>query len=142
MSHWLEPVLGEHAVSLPIELIAIAASFVIGLFGLTMAYARYSSNEEWPRRFAQPLEIFLPFVERKWYVDELYTAYIVNPLRAAGEWFAQVFDRGVIDWTVNAVGSFSMSLSDPLRKLQNGHVPTYALSILVGVVAVVSYFVL
>ena len=50
-------------------------------------------------------------------------------------------DRLGIDAVVNGTGSLSMRAGDYARRLQNGAVPTYALSILLGVVVLVVYFV-
>lgn len=141
LEHWLEPALGEHTIGLTAELVAITLSILIAAFGLLLAYARYVRNEAWAARFISPFHVFQRWVEHKWYVDEFYMAAIVNPLRALSGWFAAVVDKATIDGLVNGVGGVSMRLGDRARQLQNGSVPTYALSILIGVVAVTLYFV-
>jgi NADH-quinone oxidoreductase subunit L len=75
-------------------------------------------------------------------VDEFYIAVIVNPLRRLAAWFATVVDNRAIDGLVNWVGAVSVNLGERVRYLQTGSTPTYALSILIGVVAVTLYFVL
>lgn len=139
--YFLRPAIGRHSLSLTVELIAITFSVIIAIFGVLMAYARYIANERWPQNLAAPLKIFESWVEHKWYVDELYLATIVNPLRSLSSWFASAVDKATIDGLVNGVGGFSMALGERARQLQNGSVPTYALSILIGVVVVTLYFV-
>lgn len=142
LEHWLAPSIGEHeAPPLTPELIAITLSALIAVFGFLMARARYLSKEPWAQSFAKPFAVFQPLAEHKWYVDELYMRFIVNPLRALSEWFATVIDKSGIDALVNGVGALSMRLGGQVRHLQNGAVPSYALSILVGVTVIVAYFV-
>jgi NADH-quinone oxidoreductase subunit L len=106
-----------------------------------LAYGRYVTNEEWAARFVAPFQAFQRGAENKWYVDEFYMATIINPLRALSGWFATVVDKTTIDGLVNWVGGINMRAGEQVRRLQNGAVPTYALSILIGVVVVTLYFV-
>jgi NADH-quinone oxidoreductase subunit L len=83
-----------------------------------------------------------PALDNRWYVDRFYNDYIVNPLRWSADWFAVRVDRAAIDGLVNAMGGGSLRLGQRLRYIQTGATPTYALSILAGVVVLVAYFVL
>ena len=143
MEQWLEPALGLHEEpDLILELSAIIISVLVAIFGLLMAYARYVRNEAWPRHLAGYFSGLQPILEHKWYVDEFYTNYIVMPLRSLANWSATTVDQKIIDGTVNGIGQVSMRAGNWTRKLENGAIPTYALSILLGVVALVAYFVL
>jgi NADH-quinone oxidoreductase subunit L len=142
MEHWLEPALGHHeAPAAWIELTGIVLSIIIAIFGVLMAYARYVGHESWADRLTEPFKALAPHAEKKWYVDEFYNMAIVKPILMASEWFAGTMDRLGIDALVNGTGSLSMTVGEYARRLQNGAVPTYAVSILVGVVVVVVYFV-
>ena len=142
LQQWLEPAVGGHEIGLTIELIAVTLSIIVAIFGVLLAYARYVSEERWPHMFIAPFQTFQSLAEHKWYVDEIYLAVIVNPLRALASWFATAVDKRSIDGVVNGVGTVSMRMGESVRHLQNGSVPTYALSILVGVVAIVAFFIL
>jgi NADH-quinone oxidoreductase subunit L len=139
--HWLAPAIGEHEISLTIELIAITLSVIISIFGVLLAYARYLGRERWATTLTAPFKAFASGAEHKWYVDDFYMATVVRPLRAVSGWFAAVVDRLGIDGLVNGVGRASVGLGEWTRQLQTGAVPTYALSILIGVVAMMAYFV-
>jgi NADH-quinone oxidoreductase subunit L len=141
LEHWLEPSLDEHRIGLTAELIAITLSVIVAVFGLLLAYARYLANEQWAARLIAPFRGLQSAAEHKWYVDEFYMAVIVQPLRAVAGWFANVVDKLGIDGLVNWVGGASLALGERARRVQNGAVPTYALSILIGVVLVTIYFV-
>ncbi len=142
LEHWLEPALGHHeAPSLIIELLAFLLSIIISLFGILLAYGLYVKQEAWTKRLVEPFKPLQPLAEHKWYIDEFYMAVIINPIRAVAEWFAKTVDKMGIDAIVNGVGKGSLALGEQARYLQNGAVPTYALSIFVGVAVVVAYFV-
>lgn len=141
LTSWLEPVVGDVAeVPIVIELLGIILSIIISFFGLLMAWAYYIRKETWPTSLAKPFNFLRPTLDRKWYVDEAYDKIIVAPLKGFAAFFANIFDPKLIDGTVNAVGSVCLDAGQAVRKLQNGAVPTYAFSILLGVVAVLIYF--
>jgi NADH-quinone oxidoreductase subunit L len=78
----------------------------------------------------------------KYYVDELYDATIVQPIKRTSEralW--KVVDAGVIDGAVNGAGSLVNGASGVLRRLQTGSMRAYALSVFVGVVVIIGYYV-
>ncbi|MEI6246054.1 MAG: NADH-quinone oxidoreductase subunit L, partial [Acidobacteriota bacterium] len=77
----------------------------------------------------------------KYYVDEFYNAVIVQPIKrvSTGVLWRGV-DAGLIDGTVNAVGLVVRGWSAVLRRLQTGSVRAYAMSIFVGVVVIVGYY--
>jgi NADH-quinone oxidoreductase subunit L len=141
LDNFLKPSVGEHAEpTLVLELVALTLSSVIALLGFWMARGKYVMHEGWVDRATGWLGFMKPVLEHKWYFDEVYNFAIVNPLKALASWFAGFFDPKVIDGAVNGVASGTGWLSERTRRLQNGYVPTYALSILVGVVAVILYF--
>ena len=54
-----------------------------------------------------------------------------------GRLLAQPVDKGIIDGAVNGVGALVRLFSGRLRGVQTGYVRTYAVALLLGVVAVV-----
>ncbi|MYH60588.1 MAG: NADH-quinone oxidoreductase subunit L [Caldilineaceae bacterium SB0675_bin_29] len=149
MEHYLEASVGKPAFhpSMPMELVLLAVSAVVALAGVGLAYGRYlkSSNSSVGRLSAgitglvRPLE---PIARNRWYVDEIYAAWIVGPLLGLSKWFTHVVDQGVVDGAVNLVGHANLFLGGALRKVHNGLVPTYALSLFCGVVALLLWFVI
>ncbi|MFM7175252.1 MAG: NADH-quinone oxidoreductase subunit L [Caldilinea sp.] len=141
LDSWLKPVIGEHEhPALVVELLGILLSVVIAVLGILIARARYLTKEGWVDRLVQPLAVLQPLVEDRWYVDELYSLLVVSPIQGISGWFARFFDPKVIDGAVNSVGGVISDAGEAVRKLQNGAIPTYAFSILLGVVVVLFYF--
>jgi NADH-quinone oxidoreductase subunit L len=120
----------------------------------------------------RPLGAIFTGAENKWYVDELYHAIIVTPFvkisqfladvidwRFWHDWFHETVIAGTYNWlshialnryadqrgidaTANGLASITQWLSINLRKIQNGFVRSYALSVLLGVVLIVGYLIL
>jgi NADH-quinone oxidoreductase subunit L len=78
----------------------------------------------------------------KYYVDEIYDAAIVQPIKrlSTGLLWKGV-DAGVIDGAVNGMGSFVSAGSGVLRRLQTGSVRAYAVSLFLGVVVMLGYYI-
>jgi NADH-quinone oxidoreductase subunit L len=67
----------------------------------------------------------------KFFVDEIYAALVVLPLRGLA-WLSYQFDRWIIDGLVNLVGWIPRSAGALLRGLQMGLVPFYGLAMVLG----------
>ena len=77
----------------------------------------------------------------KYYVDELYDATIVQPIKVMstdGLW--RGFDVKVVDGAVNGTAALVDGGAAVLRRLQTGSVRSYAGSVLVGVVIILGYY--
>ncbi len=141
LEHYLEPAVGEEEkIMVVIELFVIALSTVVSLFGLVYAWARYIRKEQWPLTLANFFIWMKPSLDNLWFLDRLYNSYIVRPLKAVAGWFAGFFDPKIIDGAVNGVGALTLDLGEYVRRIQNGAIPTYAVSILLGAVVVLLYF--
>ncbi len=141
LEKFLEPAIGHlHESTLTFELIALGLSIVISLLGLFMAWSLYRRNSGWMQSLRKSFAFLNGPLAKKWYFDEVYNAGIVKPLKAVGGWFATFFDPRIVDGAVNGIAHETVRVGEWSRKLQNGYVPTYALSILVGVAVVVVYF--
>ncbi len=73
-------------------------------------------------------------LQNKWYVDELYDAIFVRPLKKLSLFFNNVIERSGIDGLVNGVGRGINYSSRQIRLLQSGQVGSYILMMVVGIV--------
>jgi NADH-quinone oxidoreductase subunit L len=114
----------------------LAVSIGVGLLGIAIAYYMYVVNTELPNRIASSLGGIYTLVYNKYFVDEIYDATVVHPMVAGSEtvlWHG--IDQGVIDATVNGVGSQSKSIGGVLKLLQSGNIRSYATWVVIGAVA-------
>ena len=68
--------------------------------------------------------------------------YSSNHSRTVSGICAEPVDQGLIDGIAVGLGSLTKAISQDLRKLENGYVRSYALSVLVGIVLIFTYLVL
>jgi NADH-quinone oxidoreductase subunit L len=144
---WLEPVFAAAANTVelpasPIEWVLMALSGLVAIGGAYFAYRAYVVDTEIPKRVREALGRFATLVENKYYVDEAYNKVIVQPLRGLSGWFAGTFDKRGIDGAVNGVAGATGWVGHQARRLQTGMVGLYALSILVGAVALLAWMVI
>jgi NADH-quinone oxidoreductase subunit L len=77
----------------------------------------------------------------KYYVDEIYDAAIVQPIRllsTEGLW--KGMDVRLVDGTVNGIGLAVRATSDVVRRVQTGSVRTYAASLFLGVALILGWY--
>jgi NADH-quinone oxidoreductase subunit L len=117
----------------------MAVSVVASLAGLTVAWQLYVRGRADLAKIGVPQSGLHRVLLHKYYVDELYDRAIVKPLLALSRWCAEAFDAGVIDGAVNGVATLIGGAAARLRRLQTGFVMNYALSMLVGVVALLGW---
>ena len=107
-------------------------SIVVGLLGIAIGWF-------WFRR--RPLYEMPRLLENKYYVDEIYDAALVEPIKTGSrEGLWRFFDVGVIDGIINGMGRGMREIGALLRYIQPGFVRSYAAIILIGALAVVGYF--
>ncbi|MQY06114.1 NADH-quinone oxidoreductase subunit 5 family protein [Actinomadura macrotermitis] len=81
-----------------------------------------------------------PVFARAFYVDELYAAVIVRPVRALAR-FVVAFDGRGIDALVVGTARAARRLAEPLRLPQSGNPQTYLTGVLTGVVVIAALVV-
>ncbi len=121
------------------ELGLMALSTIVALGGIGVAYQFYIRDPELPWRTAARFRKTYDLLLNKYYVDELYDLFIVEPLLKGAVFLWRAFDIKVVDRLVNGVAALVAEGSLVLRRLQTGLVPHYVLFILIGVVTVVGY---
>ena len=84
-------------------------------------------------RFLGPLQTLFA---NKFYFDQIYSVFIVRPLEALAL-VAALFDRYVIDGTVDAIAGLPVALGGIVRRSQSGLLQRYALAGVMGVLAIV-----
>ena len=80
-------------------------------------------------------------LENKYYVDEVYNSAIINPITVGSrEGLWKLFDVGVIDGFLHAIGDVVTETGSLVRRAQAGFVRGYAAIILLGALAVIGFF--
>ncbi len=116
------------------------AAFIVMVIGLFVAWYAYIKDTSVPGKTAKQLGPVYRFLYNKWYFDELYHYLFVVPAFWLGRQFWKLGDIGTIDrfgpngvaWVVEkgAVGA---------KKFQTGYLYSYALVMLLGLVAAITW---
>jgi len=169
MAHSIEHL---HPVAPSVLVAALASGFtLLGLGAAWLIYRGRPQDAAAPDPLRRLLGPIFVGMENKWWVDELYQRLFLQPyirlsrwlaetvdwrwwhdgfhdrVIAAGynrlsRWLAWSFDLPVIDGAANGLGRATQAAAGGLRRLQSGFVRTYALSILIGVVLMLTYILL
>ncbi|MCY3660547.1 MAG: NADH-quinone oxidoreductase subunit L [Caldilineaceae bacterium] len=140
LEHALEGVLGHHAPPpLQLEISLLAVSAVVAVAGWWLIRSTYR-HAGWIDSVKATMKPLTKTAQSRWYLDALYDDGLVPALHAASRWFAQVVDQMLIDGIVNGSARLAMNLSRQARRVNNGQVPTYALSLFVGATILVVVF--
>ena len=124
-----------------LELTLMAVSSAIALAGIGLAAFVWLRRREIADAMAARFMGLYRLLLNKYYVDELYDATVVTPIRIGSErglW--RGFDVGVIDGAVNGTASLVAIGSGVLRRVQTGSVRAYAGSMFIGVVVILGYY--
>jgi len=117
------------------------APLVVGLAGIGLAYLMYMFRPELPGMVAARFRPVYLFLLNKWYFDELYDWLFVKRSWQVGMAFWQGGDRAIIDGLgPDGVSALTRGLAVRAGKLQTGYVYHYAFAMLIGVVALVSWY--
>ncbi|MDP9096161.1 MAG: NADH-quinone oxidoreductase subunit L, partial [Pseudomonadota bacterium] len=115
---------------------------LLGVLGIALAYLFYWFRPELPERLAAAIPGVYRFVLNKWYFDELYDRIFVRPAQALARMLWQVGDATIIDGVPNGLAMLTTEGSDQVVKIQTGSLAVYAFSMLIGLVLLVSIFLL
>ena len=124
-----------------VELALMAISTGAALAGAGLAYLFYIAKPALPEKLAAKLHAMYSMMMNKYYVDDVYNAFIVWPVvRMSRELLWKFVDMFMIDGAVNGIGQVIRGSARGLRHMQSGYVRTYAGWILLGGVLVIAWF--
>ena len=114
------------------ERILTVVSVLIALLGIAIGWLAFRKR---------PLLQMPRILENRYYVDEIYDAAIINPIKVGSrEGLWKIFDIGVIDGFLHGLGQVVTEGGRFIRHLQGGFVRGYAAIILLGALAVIGVF--
>jgi NADH-quinone oxidoreductase subunit L len=114
---------------------------VVGLLGIFLAYVFYMRKPSWPAAWATGLSPLYQLIFHKYYFDELYEAIFVRPAYWIGDLFWKRGDQGTIDaFGPDGIATTTRSVSAAFSRLQTGYLFHYALAMLVGVLFLITFY--
>ena len=130
---------GAHHVALWVKLLPLA----MAVSGIALAWVMYIRNPDLPARLASALRPLYLFSFNKWYFDELYDRIFVRPCMYLGRGLWKSGDGAIIDGIgPDGIAAATRDLAGRISKLQTGYLYHYAFAMLIGVVVLVSWYIL
>ena len=123
-----------------VPLLASLLPTIVGVLGIGLAYVMYVMRPELPARMAAAVPRVYDFVLNKWYFDELYDRIFVRPAGRLARLLWQVGDATLIDGVPNGIAALTTDGSAQVVRIQTGSIAVYAFTMLIGLVALVSIF--
>jgi NADH-quinone oxidoreductase subunit L len=141
--HWLEPMwpglqeAGAHAFSHALEYGLMALSVGIAATAIVAVFFLYRSHTDKIKALTENMHLLYEASLNKYWVDEIYKALIIDPLKLLSDKVLFRFvDVGIVDGAVNGIGSVTKLWAELWKRMQSGQVQTYALYMVLGVLLV------
>ena len=115
--------------------------FIAMLLGLGLAWLFYIFRPSLPAITAKLFQPIYLFLYNKWYFDELYDYIFVRPTKWLANKLWRIGDQSIIDGVVNGIADRSLEVTGKLKTMQSGFVYHYAFAMMIGLTALITYFV-
>ena len=125
-------------LEVPEDVMLMVISSAAGLLGILIAYVMYVVKPGTADSIAGSLGGLYKLVLNKYFVDEVYDATVVKPVVNGSRvvlWRGA--DAGLIDGTVNGIGTAARAVGGVLRQMQSGNIRSYATWVLFGSVLLI-----
>src|SRR5215203_4917396 len=121
-------------------LIALLPTLMMAL-GFLVAWQFYIRQPTLPVELARQHETLYKFLLNKWYFDELYDIVFVRPAIWLGRVFWKLGDGWLIDgFGPDGVSARVLDVTRNVVRLQTGYLYHYAFAMLIGVAALITWF--
>jgi len=118
------------------EWVSLIVGGAISIAGIALAFFLHLQNRSLADRLARALGPVTTLVENKFYMDEIYQACIVEPLRMLGRVLYNI-DRFLVDGLVNLAGFLPQVPGYSLKlTVQRGYLQGYATAMLFGIMVI------
>ncbi|HEU4657277.1 MAG TPA: NADH-quinone oxidoreductase subunit L [Capillimicrobium sp.] len=126
-----------------LTIVGMLIGTAVGLAGIAVAYSiwvrRPGTAARWQARFPAVYRL----LHNKWYFDEILDALFVRPAALLGRFAQSTFERFVVNGAiVGGATNIVRAGSQAVRAAQTGLLRSYAATLLLGVAAVILYFLI
>ena len=117
--------------------------FALMVAGAVIAYYCYVINDKVPAAIQKSLGWLNTILENKYYFDWFNEQVLARSVRCIGTGLWQGGDRGIIDgFVINGATRLVGAFAAIGRRLQSGYIYHYAFAMIIGLMVLISFFVL
>lgn len=143
--HWLHnsikvPPMGHADATLEWTLMGVSVG--LATISAFVAYHLYVQAPEKPAKIVSKIKGVHNFIYNKYFVDEAYFGFIINPLVRLSRNIWLYVDVNLIDKTTYFVSDVVKGGGTMVRSFQNGNLQQYAMYIAIGVVLTLSFILM
>ncbi len=114
--HFVGGTLLEHPEAVEFSPIPLIISLVVALGGLALGWLVYKDFKAGqPDPLQKPFGPLYGFLQNKWYFDEFYAFFVIQPVIWISEVFTNAMDRGFIDGVLHSFGKVALWIGDLFR---------------------------
>lgn len=142
INSWLSSVVvsSQGYASHSTEWILIILSASIGILGLLIGFIFYTKKLKTVESFKNKLSGIYSLIYHKYYIDELYEIVIQKPYSVLSD-ILNTIEKSLMYPVLSWLGNIPVLFGDMLRLMQTGHIPSYIILFIVGVVGILGYLV-
>ena len=127
----------EAHLNYPLAAIAVT----VGIIGIALAWVFYKKENNLADTYAKRFGVFYKWAYHKFYFDEIYLFITKKILFNGVAASVALFDKKVVDGTMNQIGNKTVFTSEKIKGIQSGKLQDYALAFVGGVVVLVMIFI-
>lgn len=144
IGEFLAPVLGHpegHGTHAQ-EYFVMGASVFVAVAGWVIAILMYLKMTDLPEKLYTALKPVHTLLYNKYWIDELYSKTIVQPvLRACDKFVLGFVDTIIIEGIVNGVPNLIGAFSKKFREIQTGFLSNYGLVMAIGALFIIAFVI-
>jgi NADH-quinone oxidoreductase subunit L len=120
----------------------LSLPFWLAVAGIASAYFLYLVNTALPARLQKLAGPIYTLLDHKYYFDQFNSWFFAGGARGVGRFFSDVGDRTLIDgFIVNGCARFVGFAASVARQMQTGYVYHYAFTMIIGLFALLTWWV-
>lgn len=137
--HWGHSIITQTLTHSHLPIWIEYAPVLVGILGILLATVIYKMHPSIPEKIDR--SPFYKFFYNKWYVDEIYQWLWLKPVFTLGSFFWRQGDLKTIDRLgPEGVSKATLFLSKKNSSVQSGYTYHYALTMLFGVILIITYY--
>jgi NADH-quinone oxidoreductase subunit L len=125
-----------------VAMVIMLITSLISVAGIVLAYLMYVRSPGLADRIAEQWQTLYRLSLNKWYVDDLYDRFIVEPTFRLADRLWKDVDVAVIDGAVNGIARGIAWLAWFMRLIQSGQTQHYAMGMALGAVLILTVYLL